>query len=367
MKAALFLFVMLSALTVAQEVSVEDHKLPPLPDLTVEEGGDEYPPLPAWSTEEKAKAERNELEPNFSLLDEFNLADDAQIYIPDEAEAALQDAAAAEVVISRDLSPELIAKYFDTRPDAFMKDPQGFLTQQEFLDRVAFLDYHAADSKIPIYLLVFDGEQIVPEGKDAETVLSQHFSAEENAVLIYYFLNEPTRSQIAVSKNLKTFVTETERIKIAQSCMDEAIARTDTISQLERFSVELSIRLFWLEKRMNGTSENEESSKTPVVAQNPVVSAAPVSLMKKSEQMTLMLESPELRNSLIALLTLLTAGVVAYTVRRKKLQAATFELPEIEVKPRLGAAHAAGIGAVISFSNHAIPPSQQKEDGNMVS
>lgn len=34
--------------------------------------------------------------------------------------------------------------------------------------------------------------------------------------------------------------------------------------------------------------------------------------------------------------------------------------PEFEVEPRLGASHAAGIGAVISFSSTAVPPARQR-------
>ncbi len=40
---------------------------------------------------------------------------------------------------------------------------------------------------------------------------------------------------------------------------------------------------------------------------------------------------------------------------------ARFLFPEFEVEPRLGGSHAAGIGAVISFSSAAIPPARQRD------
>ena len=38
-----------------------------------------------------------------------------------------------------------------------------------------------------------------------------------------------------------------------------------------------------------------------------------------------------------------------------------FRFPEFEVEPRLGGGHAAGIGAVISFSSSAVPPARQRD------
>ena len=39
---------------------------------------------------------------------------------------------------------------------------------------------------------------------------------------------------------------------------------------------------------------------------------------------------------------------------------ARYRFPQSEVEPRLGGNHAAGIGAVISFANPAIPPATQR-------
>jgi hypothetical protein len=51
-------------------------------------------------------------------------------------------------------------------------------------------------------------------------------------------------------------------------------------------------------------------------------------------------------------------GLILISVFRMKRR---YLFPEFNVEPRLGAAHAAGVGAVISFSSAAIPPSAQRD------
>ena len=38
-----------------------------------------------------------------------------------------------------------------------------------------------------------------------------------------------------------------------------------------------------------------------------------------------------------------------------------YVFPEVETGPLLGAPHAAGVGAVVSFSSAQLPPSQQRD------
>jgi hypothetical protein len=40
---------------------------------------------------------------------------------------------------------------------------------------------------------------------------------------------------------------------------------------------------------------------------------------------------------------------------------ARHRFPEFEVEPRLGGAHAAGVGAVISFASAAVTPASQRD------
>jgi hypothetical protein len=40
---------------------------------------------------------------------------------------------------------------------------------------------------------------------------------------------------------------------------------------------------------------------------------------------------------------------------------ARYRFPDFEVEPRLGGAHAAGVGAVISFASASVPPASQRD------
>ena len=55
--------------------------------------------------------------------------------------------------------------------------------------------------------------------------------------------------------------------------------------------------------------------------------------------------------------TLVAACALSFWTRRR----ARYRFPEFEVEPRLGGAHAAGVGAVISFASAALPPASQRD------
>jgi hypothetical protein len=54
---------------------------------------------------------------------------------------------------------------------------------------------------------------------------------------------------------------------------------------------------------------------------------------------------------------LAAAGALGWWLRRR----ARYRFPELDVEPRLGGAHAAGVGAVISFASAALPPASQRD------
>jgi hypothetical protein len=55
--------------------------------------------------------------------------------------------------------------------------------------------------------------------------------------------------------------------------------------------------------------------------------------------------------------TALVALAMAAWMKRR----ARYRFPDFEVEPRLGGAHAAGVGAVISFASAAVPPASQRD------
>ena len=55
------------------------------------------------------------------------------------------------------------------------------------------------------------------------------------------------------------------------------------------------------------------------------------------------------------------AGGLGWAGRIIALRRVRYVFPEVEVGTLLGAPHAAGVGAVISFSSAQLPPSQQRD------
>ena len=55
--------------------------------------------------------------------------------------------------------------------------------------------------------------------------------------------------------------------------------------------------------------------------------------------------------------TVITGVGMSWWTRRR----ARYQFPEFDVEPRLGGAHAAGVGAVISFASAAVTPASQRD------
>jgi hypothetical protein len=54
---------------------------------------------------------------------------------------------------------------------------------------------------------------------------------------------------------------------------------------------------------------------------------------------------------------LLVAMVMSFWLKKR----ACYRFPEFDVEARLGGAHAAGVGAVISFASAEVPPASQRD------
>ncbi len=68
-----------------------------------------------------------------------------------------------------------------------------------------------------------------------------------------------------------------------------------------------------------------------------------------------------LMTGLLAAGVLVLAAGLGWAGRIIALRRVRYVFPEVEVDSLLGAPHAAGVGAVISFSSAQLPPSQQRD------
>ncbi len=304
------------------------------------------PPVPVWRDEDRKALEEGELVPGLDLL-AAEPAEENGLPAPTAEEVAGEDRVAPEV------PEEYLERYFGARPDSFLVDPQGLLGTKAARERESFLEYHAGDSEVDLFIYLFDGHQAIPSEVRKEEVVERFFSDGKPAVVVYYYLGSPQRSEIQVSPSLIDSVSAAEQRRALLSSVEEALEKPDALAQIEAFCVQLSIRIYWMERAAGLVKD--------VPATGPLRQEKAAAPKKAESQAVLQAKEWGARYGvpagIMASALLVVAGGL-WIVRRR----ARFRFPSFEVAPRLGGSHAAGIGAVISFGSTTQSPSSQRND-----
>ena len=317
-----------------------------IPDLS------NWPALPSWSVKELERVRSGELELGVALFREDTGGVSykdlfAPLELPEEAPELLEEDYPTEI------GEEFLAGYFAGRPAGYLVDPQGMLSMQEQRDRQSFLEFHAGDSQIDLYVYIFDERQEVPPEGEISSIFRRHFSRGDGLVaLVYYNLGDPERSKMVVSSEVYSVVPESAVKGALIYAKQQAQTKSEPGSQLEGFSTALSIRLYSMERQLaeaagNGRVLNSEEGGLVVVDANEL----PVVQKVKEPKLFLLFW--------MMLGALFVSGLWLFWLMRERKKSYLF--PEIEVKPLLAAPHAAGVGAVVHFANATLPPSVQKE------
>jgi hypothetical protein len=244
--------------------------------------------------------------------------------------------------------------YFAERPSKFLLDPQGLLAPVDFRERLAFLDYHSGDSLIDLYVYVFAGDQEIPAAVRDEELMERLFSSGRPAAVVYYFHGEPARSVLKLSPSLAARIPEAERRRALENPVIQASKEFDPARQFETFLVQMSIRLYWLETLI--AEESGEANAAGTV-KHPAVQKPAEPRVADVIAPWIELLMPRLLPALGMVGGALVLALVLWWLRRR----ARYRFPDLEVEPRLGGAHAAGVGAVISFANASEPPASQRD------
>ncbi|MCW1887190.1 hypothetical protein OKA04_20800 [Luteolibacter flavescens] len=310
-------------------------------------------PLPEWEAADKAALEKGEFVPGLMLLGMDAEEEDAAANPPDVPQPTAEELAEKEKA-STEVAEEYLEEYFGERPSTFIVDPQGLLSSKDERDRESFLKYHSSDSEVDLYVYLFDGHQVIPSEVREEEIVERFFSEGKPAVVVYYFLGAPQKSDIYVSPQLSDAVPAVEQRRALISSVEEALEKPDALAQLEAFCVQLSIRIYWME-RAAGLVTESASSPLPRRArsQEPAVKPEPAMLVQAKEWSAQYGQMAGVMGGAVLIL----AGVFAFARSRTR-----HRFPVFEVAPRLGGAHAAGIGAVISFGSTTQSPSSQRND-----
>jgi hypothetical protein len=245
------------------------------------------------------------------------------------------------------------SEYVQMRPESFLNDPQGLLGVGEREERLAFLNYHAGDSAIDLYVYLYKADQEIPKDWYDEGWVDKIFNRDRQAVVIFYHVGKPQRSAMRVTRKLADKVSLPERNRAIENAVMQALKKADNAGQLQAFLVQMSIRIYWMERIMRG--ERQDVAVTS--AQGKLTALK--SEAKGHEKFRLLLTeiSPFMAPVVAATLLVLMIWMAVIIAYRR----ARYRFPEFEVEPRLGGPHAAGVGAVISFGRAAPSPAFQRE------
>lgn len=310
----------------------------------------EVPELPTWSGDEQTV-----LEAKGWRLGALLLANDEEVEASAKALAALHEAerAKSEELVkdqkpSTELAESFFPAYFAERPKSFLIDPQGLLSPTEYRDRLNFLNDHVKDSSIDLYVYLMGGEQEIPGAVREEELIERFFSVGRPATVIFYYLGAPQRSALYLSSSMTEQVTAVQQKRALESSVARAFESTEPTKQFEKFLVQMSIRVYWMEP------------KSPVLPTTPSVAAT---VEKKITGKALIFLGPTewVKRHSLALTSGVVASLTSFALLRWWASRRRYHFPVFDVEPRLGGAHAAGVGAVISFSSAGLPPALQRD------
>jgi hypothetical protein len=324
--------------------------------LTVSAFGFQEPPLPAWSADEREGLEASGWIPGAILLTDDPIPDEPATPAsePLQVEQPRPEEVAEDLKPSPVIAEKFMPAYFAERPKSFLIDPQGLLGAADYRDRLGFLNYHASDSSIDLFVYVMGGDQEIPSEVREEETIERFFNEGRPAAIVFYYLGAPQRSVVYLSPSITDAVSAAEQHRALESSMMQAFEKTNHSEQFERFLVQMSIRIYWMERMLSGD---------PTAEADPRWAEAPAAVRSKEVEKT---GKPDWLTRLAARFTLPAAAILGafltvFGFNHWLRLRARYRFPEFEVEPRLGGAHAAGVGAVISFASASLPPASQRD------
>ena len=258
-----------------------------------------------------------------------------------------------EITRFKEIEPALIEKYFSKKPVQYLIDPQRFLSSEEGKSIETFLNNHAADSTIDLYLFIFGEDQKLPAEGENKDFMQRHFSKGKPAVALYYYFGNPTRSDIDICPVIAKVVSPSERERSLQGSLIRATRENGFYEQLEEFVMQFSVHTYWMERML-------DESSIIAIGENSV-DVPPMVVEKIRESNPLEWVPEQFRESALIGVGGVASLLVLSTLLLWLRSRTRLKFPEIELEVRLGGSHGAGIGAVVHFGSPAVSPARQRE------
>ena len=247
--------------------------------------------------------------------------------------------------------------YFGQKPQTFLNDPQLLLPQWIRQQRESFLRYHSDDSSIDLRVYLLDATQRPPDQPRIHELMRTFFRGNKPTALIFYPLGQPDRATLDLGTELADSIPEAEIKRALSHSIMQAREKSDPAAQLEAFLIQMSIRLYWME-RMIEKSSNPDPPDTQPPPPSHSQTTSPSFQDSITNKLQPLLDAARPHASTAAWVASISILLLIYLIW-SRLRTPLL-LPDFSIEPRLGGKHAAGIGAAISFTNASTPPAAQR-------
>jgi len=230
---------------------------------------DETLPLPRWPEQETAAMPANRLWPD-GMIDMAplttpgtTLAEDSPSDSP-EAEQPHADLSnflppslvnhgprshplpSASNVVLKEVSAGFLQQAAAVPITDHLIDPDQVIPEVTREDLGRFLESHARDARIKLYVLILGQNEKLPTDANLAS-LAQGSLLQSDACLAVIPLGEPWRLRLFMSRSLHEAVPGAQLAEVLDDTVRDSLQASAPEDQLHRLLVRLSIRLFWLE------------------------------------------------------------------------------------------------------------------------
>ena len=316
--------------------------------------------LPEWNDQELEALEAGDYVPGSSLMGklarEILDSETQEVIVLDPAIQELPEEEPKSLEWSKAIGEEYLSAYFRGGIDGYLVDPQELLVTQEFRDREIFLNRHAKDFIIDCYFYLFDGLQEIPEEESLEALVKSHFEKDNPVAVVFYFMGNPRRSQLVFSNRVLDVVRLEEREKVLRLAIEDALEKSDPASQLDIFSIKLSMGLVKLEEIVT------KEGGSLLGGEKFVMDGKSRQLPDRTNLWDKLTSNEWFSNTLVGLSLLGPTCLLGIWVRRSRNKGKTYVFPVAEGSGLLDAPHGAGVGGVLFFVSATASPSSQTQD-----
>lgn len=244
-----------------------------------------------------------------------------------------------------EVTPEFLSSARQALPGEYFIDPDQLLSEMHREEMTRFLEFHARDARIKLYVLAISHDRRITDGTSLDAIASGTLLKNDSCLLVFP-LGEPWRTRLFLSKGIHDQTSAEFLGETIHACLRESLHSSDEHDQLKRYAVHLSTRLFWLQKALGGgVGSLQDESKPSVLAE-----------VLTEESTRTNPTSAGTANHVIwaasALLSLSLAGAFVRWLLHKhqtRHRNRVWILAEKETLPRLGGAFTGGGGGMIQY------------------